>query len=229
MAAMSWTCHDHTMIMTKRDHDHAMMTAWRPCFLAWSSWFMVWSWYDYRVSHVFLVLKKWIVCRIDKIKRRLLQKDLVFSSVITKQQVLIKQQFQCNIHVGRVSRGGQRCYCREPKWSRSFTVRRLYWCPGPQELAVVVKLLWIRRSIISVRAEICACRGSRLAFIFSSTNSGENLVLFFSLASIIPASASPAFSSPCADILGCVLESYEFSLLNVLNLHESSNDRQEVN
>ena len=23
--------------------DHAMITAWRPCFLAWSSWFMAWS------------------------------------------------------------------------------------------------------------------------------------------------------------------------------------------
>ena len=26
-----------------------MITAWRPCFLAWSSWFMSWSWYDYHV------------------------------------------------------------------------------------------------------------------------------------------------------------------------------------
>ena len=33
------------------DHDHAMITAWRPCFLAWSSWFMAWSWFDYHVSH----------------------------------------------------------------------------------------------------------------------------------------------------------------------------------
>ena len=51
MAAMPWSCHDHTMIMAKHSHDHAMMTAWRPCFLAWSSWFMAWSWYGYYVFH----------------------------------------------------------------------------------------------------------------------------------------------------------------------------------
>ena len=56
-----------------------------------------------------------------------------------------------------------------------------YLSAEPRELAVVdsvVKLLWIRRSTILVRAEICACRGSRLASIVSSTNSGENLMLF---------------------------------------------------
>ena len=37
-------CYDH-------GPDHAMMTAWQPCFLAWSSWFMAWSWYDYHVFH----------------------------------------------------------------------------------------------------------------------------------------------------------------------------------
>ena len=34
----------------------------------------------------------------NKIKRSLLQKDLEFSSVITNQQVLVKQQLQYNIH-----------------------------------------------------------------------------------------------------------------------------------
>ena len=37
--------------------------------------------------------------RFRKIKRRLLQKDLEFYLVITKQQVPIKQQFQYNIQV----------------------------------------------------------------------------------------------------------------------------------
>ena len=36
--------------------------------------------------------------RVSKIKRRLLYKDSELSSVITKQQVLIKQKFQYNIH-----------------------------------------------------------------------------------------------------------------------------------
>ena len=51
MAVMPWFCHDHTMIMAKHGHDHSMMTTWWPCFLAWSSWFMAWSWYDYHVFH----------------------------------------------------------------------------------------------------------------------------------------------------------------------------------
>ena len=37
IVAMPRSCHDHTMIMAKHGHDHAMMTAWRRCFLAWSS------------------------------------------------------------------------------------------------------------------------------------------------------------------------------------------------
>ena len=49
MAAMLWSCHDHIMIMAK--HDHAMMTAWQPCLLEWSPWFMTWSWYDYQFFH----------------------------------------------------------------------------------------------------------------------------------------------------------------------------------
>ena len=51
MAAMAWSCHYHTMIMAKYGHDHAMITAWRPCFLAWSPWFMAWSCYDYHVFY----------------------------------------------------------------------------------------------------------------------------------------------------------------------------------
>ena len=52
--------------------------------------------------------------------------------------------------------------------------------PGPRELTVVdfaVKLLWTNLSIITVNQETCACRGSRLAFILSITNSGESLKL----------------------------------------------------
>ena len=40
--------------------------------------------------------QKW---RISKIKQRLLQNDLEFSSLLTKQQVLVKQQFQYNIQI----------------------------------------------------------------------------------------------------------------------------------
>ena len=105
-------CH----VMAKHGHDHAMMTAWWPCFLAWSSWCMSWSWYDYHVFHdsyhdhgiiiMFSIFfrENWIVCqcflkqllpytmiwhiwlalkhfrpskcRVSKIKRKLLQKDL---------------------------------------------------------------------------------------------------------------------------------------------------------
>ena len=125
--------------------------------------------------------------------------------------------------VGRVSRGGQRCYCWELRGSRSFTVRWLILMSqrsGTRRPWLLSRITWIERSIISVRAEICACRGSRLAFILSSTNSGENLMSFSPLPSIIPDSASPVLSSPCVDILGCVLESYEFPLLNVSNLLE---------
>ena len=37
--------------------------------------------------------------RVSKIKRRLLQKDFEFSSVITEQQGLFKQQFQYILHI----------------------------------------------------------------------------------------------------------------------------------
>ena len=48
LATMAWFCHDHTMI-----------TIWQPCFLAWSSWFKAWLWYDHHVLHV-LFWKKMI-------------------------------------------------------------------------------------------------------------------------------------------------------------------------
>ena len=96
-----------------------------------------------------------------------------------------------------------------------------YWWPNPRELTVVdslAQLRYIKRFIIPVRAENCTCRGSRLAFILSSTNSGENLMLFSLLLSFILVSTSPVFSSPCVEILGCDLKSFEFPLPNVLNL-----------
>ena len=127
------------------------------------------------------------------------------------QQTTFAVRKLSKLGVERVSRGGQRCYCQELRFSRSFTVRGLVLNPGPRELAVVesaVKLLRIKRSITSVRADICACKGSRLAFILSSINYGEILTLFSSLPPIIPVSASPVFSSPCVDISGCVLNLY---------------------
>ena len=60
-----------------------------------------------------------------------------------------------------------------------------YWYQVLRVLAVVVsltELLWIKRCIVPVRAEIWA--GSRLALIFSSTKSGEKLTIFCSLYSI---------------------------------------------
>ena len=90
-------------------------------------WFRPWSWYDHHVFHVFfrqkiglfvnvfskqllsytIIWQTWLALeefkspkwRVSKVKRSLLQKDLEFSSVITKQQVPIKQQFQYNIHI----------------------------------------------------------------------------------------------------------------------------------
>ena len=46
--------------------------------------------------------------------------------------------------------------------------------------------------------------------------------MLFSLPSIIPVSASPVYASPFIDILGCVLNLYEFPILNVLILQEKS-------
>ena len=99
-----------------------------------------------------------------------------------------------------------------------------YWYLVSRVLAVVVSpaaSLWIKRSIISVSAEIWACKGSKLALILSSLKSGENHTLFSSLASVASASTSPVTSSSCADISSCPFESYEFPLLNVLNLLEN--------
>ena len=45
-------------------HDHAMMMAWRPYFLAWSSWFEPWSWYDHQVFHVFFLKKNWLFVNV---------------------------------------------------------------------------------------------------------------------------------------------------------------------
>ena len=84
----------------------------------------------------------------------------------------------------------------------------------------VVKLPWINLSIISVKAEVCACRGSRLAFILSSTDSGESPMFLSSLLSVTPGSATSVFSFSCVDLLGCALRSYEFKLLNVLDSQE---------
>ena len=140
MAAMVLSCHNHTMIMAKHGHDHAMMTTWRPCFLAWSPWFMAWSWHYYHVFHdsyhdhgmiimfymfffeknrmlcqcfLKLIVSYSIICptwlplqkftplrwRGSKTEQTILLVIIEFSSVITKQQVLITQQFQCNINI----------------------------------------------------------------------------------------------------------------------------------
>ena len=121
--------------LEKHGLDHAMMTAWWPCFLlAWSSWswhhYHVFyeSYHDYHVLHVLFSKKNKVDCLsmfseivatkyhymahltgsgvIDASKvssqqtiRRLLQKDLEFFSVITKQEILIKQQFHYNRHI----------------------------------------------------------------------------------------------------------------------------------
>ena len=53
------------------------------------------------IWHIELALELFIppYWQVSKIKRRIFYKDLEFSSVITTQQVLIKQQFQYNIHI----------------------------------------------------------------------------------------------------------------------------------
>ena len=81
-----------------------------------------------------------------------------------------------------------------------------YWRRVSLVLALVVslaKLLWINGSINSVRAEIWACKGSRLAFILSSTESGEYIMLFSSIPSVASASTSSVTSSSCAEISSC--------------------------
>ena len=138
--------------------------------------------------------------------------------------MLVTGKFQFrSLFVRRLSRYGKWCYFWKLGGYGYFTVRRLILtsCTSgthPSRFLRLVELIRIKRSINSVRAVICACGGSRLAFIFSSTNSEENLVLFSSLPSNIPVSTSPVVSSSCAEVSGCVLESYEFPLFNVLNL-----------
>ena len=58
----------------------------------------------------------------------------------------------------------------------------------------------------------------RLALNLLPTESVENLTLFSSFSSLESTSTSPVTSSSWADISSRVLESYEFPLLNVLNL-----------
>ena len=96
-----------------------------------------------------------------------------------------------------------------------------YWYRVPRVFAVVsslAELLWIKRSIVSVRVEIWAGNVSRLALILSSIKSGENLTLFSSFPSFVFTFTSLVTSSSCADISSCAFKSYEFPPLNVLNL-----------
>ena len=98
-----------------------------------------------------------------------------------------------------------------------------YWYLVSRVLAVVIpltELLWIKRFIISVRAEILACKSSSLALILSSTKSGENLTLISSLPSFASASTFHVTPSSCADISSCAFESYKFPLLDVSKLLE---------
>ena len=93
------------MIMAKHGHDHAMMTAWTPCLLAWLSSFMAWSWYDYYVFHdsyhdhgmiimfSMLFLKKWIVSMFSQIVAMIYQsighltrfREIYDSKVVSQQ------------------------------------------------------------------------------------------------------------------------------------------------
>ena len=51
--AKTWLpCHDLAVIIPWSWKKMVLiMPWWRPCFLAWSSWFTAWSWYDYHVFH----------------------------------------------------------------------------------------------------------------------------------------------------------------------------------
>ena len=55
-------CHAMIMPWSYHGHDHAMMTAWQPCYLAWSSWLMAWSWYDYHISMIHIMIMVWSSC-----------------------------------------------------------------------------------------------------------------------------------------------------------------------
>ena len=63
--------------------------------------------------------------------------------------------------VGLVSRGAKWWYRWESRDSRCSTEGDSYWYLGSQVFVVVslADLLWIKRSIISLRAEIWACKG----------------------------------------------------------------------
>ena len=121
------------MIIVTHGHDHIMMTSWRACFLAWSSWFMTWlpsscfSWFSQWpcVFHVFSSTKmeyffmfsqlvaaiysyiaKLTGVRWDNAYKLPIQQnwtkitpEIEISSVITRKQVLIWQQFQYNIYI----------------------------------------------------------------------------------------------------------------------------------
>ena len=96
-----------------------------------------------------------------------------------------------------------------------------YWYLVSCVLSAVVslaELLWIKQSIISIRAEIWANKGPRFAIIILSNKFRQIHTLFFSLPSVASASISLFTSSSCADISSCAFDSYEFLLLNVLNL-----------
>ena len=65
MAAMIWSCHDHSMIMAKHGHYYAMMTAWRPCFLPFIVWlscfplFILCSWHGLHDFAMIIVWSPW--------------------------------------------------------------------------------------------------------------------------------------------------------------------------
>ena len=123
-------------------------------------------------------------------------------------------------HVGRASPGSKCCSCWESSRSLGSAVGNSHWCQASRKLAVVISLavfLWIKWSIISVRAETYAREVSWPDFILSSTKPRENLMLFSSSLSVASPSASPVTSFSYADLF-CALEPYKFPLPNVLNL-----------
>ena len=72
MVAMLWSCHDHGETWPWSCHDdnmaamflgmvvmiHGMIMVWLPCF----PWFILWSWYNHHVFHVFFQ-NKWRFCQ----------------------------------------------------------------------------------------------------------------------------------------------------------------------
>ena len=60
MAAIPWwPCHEQTMIMAKHGHDHAMMTACRPCILPWPPCSMGWSAWFYHDHGMVSAISSW--------------------------------------------------------------------------------------------------------------------------------------------------------------------------